>query len=157
MVSVQDILICVAQSELVGDWGLPASVWWSPIVRIVCRQRLQELSLGFCCSAWLFVSSLLVTCTPSTNLPRTSKLFSGSRFPLDMLSNMGFQISSLSASLLPGRSWPPCVLVAKLAARRALAIAEVLRRSQCLNDTCLWCFGREQLLCGYSCARNRRG
>lgn len=40
---------------------------------------------------------------------------------------MGFHISSLSVSLLPGRSWPPGTRVGKLEVRRALAIAEVLR------------------------------
>lgn len=59
--------------------------------------------------------------------PSTSKLFSGSRFPLEMLSSMGFHISSLSASLLPDRSCPPGKCVGKPDARRAL-IAELLRR-----------------------------
>ena len=44
-----------------------------------------------------------------------------------MLSSIGFHISSLSVSLLPGRSWLPGMRVGKLGVRRALAIAEVLR------------------------------
>lgn len=44
-----------------------------------------------------------------------------------MLSSIGFHISSLSASLLPGRSWLPGMRVGKCEVRRALAIAEVLR------------------------------
>ena len=55
-----------------------------------------------------------------------------------MLSSMGFHISSLSASLLPGRSWLPGIRVGKWDARRAL-IAEVLRSfdacGQALSDT----------------------
>ena len=43
-----------------------------------------------------------------------------------MLSSMGFHISSLSASAVPGRSWLPGTRVGKLGVRRALAIAEVL-------------------------------
>lgn len=39
---------------------------------------------------------------------------------------MGFHISSLSASAVPGRSWLPGTRVGKLGVRRALAIAEVL-------------------------------
>jgi hypothetical protein len=46
-----------------------------------------------------------------------------------MLSSIGFHISSLSASLLSGRSWPGS-LVGKPEARRALDIAEVLRSSR---------------------------
>lgn len=65
----------------------------------------------------------------AVSAPRTNKLFSGSRFPLEMLSSIGFQISSFSASLLPGLSWPPGTLVGKPDARRAL-IAEVVRISR---------------------------
>lgn len=57
-------------------------------------------------------------------VPRTRRLFSGRRLPLEMLSSMGFHISSLSASLLPGRSWPPA-RVGKWDVRRALDMAEV--------------------------------
>ena len=39
---------------------------------------------------------------------------------------MGFHISSLSASAVPGRSWLPGTRVGKLGVRRALAIAEVM-------------------------------
>ena len=53
-------------------------------------------------------------------------LFSGSRFPLEMLSSMGFHISSFSWSLLPGLF--PAPLLGKPVVRRdALAIAEELR------------------------------
>jgi hypothetical protein len=67
------------------------------------------------------------------SLPSTRRLFSGSRFPLEMLSSIGFHISSLSASLLPGRSWLPGIRVGKWVLRRALAIAEVLRSRVACN------------------------
>ncbi len=53
-----------------------------------------------------------------------------------MLSSIGFHISSLSVSLLPGRSWVPGTRVGKLEVRRALAIAEVVR-SLAAGDTLL--------------------
>jgi hypothetical protein len=121
MVGVQHILIRVAQRKLVCNWGPPAPVWRSPVVRRVCRYRLKEFSLCLWCSACslnqLSPLHLLICHSPSTR-----RLFSGSRFPLEMLSSMGFHISSLSVSLLPGRSWLPGVRVGKLGVRRALAI-----------------------------------
>lgn len=53
--------------------------------------------------------------------PSTNRLFSGSLFPLEMLSSIGFHISSLSAS-----TWLAAVREGKLEARRVL-MAEVLR------------------------------
>ena len=84
----------------------------------------------------LIHSLAFITISLEASIPRTSKLFSGSLFPLEMLSSMGFHISSLSVSLLPGRSLLPGVRVENPEARRALVIAEAgdaaeLRCLQC--------------------------
>jgi hypothetical protein len=129
MIRIQHILVRVAQRKLVRDGRLAAAVGRSPAVRVLCRHRLEKLALCLWRSTCPRVSSS-PHCLLSAAAPSTSKLFSGRRFPLDMLSSMGFHISSFSPSRLPGRSWPPGVRVEKPGARRALAIAEVLRRSQ---------------------------
>lgn len=67
---------------------------------------------------------VFITVSLEANIPKTSKLFSGSLFPLEILSSIGFHISSLSVSLLPGRSLLPGVRVENPEARRALVIAE---------------------------------
>lgn len=97
-----------------------------------CLQSLSILILGILVVSLVFRLGLSISWLgPLFRLswpsPSTSRLFSGSRFPLEILSNIGFHISSLSVSRLPGRSWLPGTRVGKLEVRRALAIAEVLR------------------------------
>ena len=82
------------------------------------------MSLAFHLGPFVSLHRCMSLRSDQGSAPRTSRLFSGSRFPLEMLSNKGFQISSLFSSRLPGRSWLPGVRVGNPEVRRVLAIAE---------------------------------
>lgn len=51
MVGVEDVLIRVAQGELVGNWRLSAAVGGSSVRGVFC-QRVEKLSLGFGGATW---------------------------------------------------------------------------------------------------------
>ena len=80
------------------------------------------------------------------DIPSTSRLFSGNRFPLEILSSMGFHISSRSASAVPGRSWLPGIRDGKFEVRRVL-IAEVLRSL----ESCCWALRHRKFLATLCC------
>jgi hypothetical protein len=77
MVSVQDILVRVAQGELVRDGWLPAPVWRSPVVCILCRHRLEELALCLWCSTCPRVSSFPTVSYRRPHLIRASSFLAG--------------------------------------------------------------------------------
>lgn len=127
MVCIEHVLVRIPQSKLIRNRRLLPAVLLPPPTGAVCRHGFEEVALCLWRSTWpplLAFTAASPSRSDQRSAPSTSKLFSGNLFPLEMLSNKGFQISSLSSFRLAGRSWLPGVRVGNPEVRRVLAIAE---------------------------------
>ena len=116
MVCIEHILVRIPQGKLIRNGRLLPAVLLPPPTGAVCRHGFEEVALCLWRSTWApLLAFTAASRSGQRSAPRTSRLFSGSRFPLEMLSNKGFQISSLFSSRLPGRSWLPGVRVEAVA------------------------------------------